>query len=116
MSICSCEFPLIIIDKRSGKDVEYISIPIEIVDEMGEIIMPEMSIVETEGLDGIVQEYMKVSWKKPHDKTSKYDVRGHIVVAGCPEDAIQCDAKSIFDVYHPINDWISDHVIELKNE
>jgi hypothetical protein len=78
--------------------------------------LPDMEVVETESLTGIIGTYMKVTWQEPHSGTKKYDVRGHIVVAGCPEDAQKCDVKSIYEVYHPIDEWISDHIIELKGK
>lgn len=116
MAICSCKFPLIIVDERDGKEVTYLGIPIETIDEMGEFNIPDLEVVETESLNGITGQYMKVTWQESHEKVNKYDVVGHIVTAGCPEDAIECDVKSIYEVYHPIDEWIDFHIVELKGE
>jgi hypothetical protein len=116
--ICVCKYPIILLDKRDGSDTEYFSIPFQVIsDEMeGEPFVPEMEVVETESLTGIIATFMKVVWKPSPPWAKKYDVVGHIVHAGCPEDAQKCDVKSIFEVYHPIDEWINEHVIELKGE
>lgn len=114
MTICSCKFPIIIIDSRDGKDTEYLSMPLEVIGDSGFDNIPDMEVVETESLTGIIGSYMKITWQEPPSTAKKYDVQGHIVVAGCPEEALQCDAKSIFVVYHPISEWIDGHIVELK--
>lgn len=111
------------IDNRDGKGTEYLSMPIEVIKE-GDILVPDMDYIETEGLDGIIRGYMKITWKKPaHNNVKKYDVVGHIVVAGCePSEMIledgkaQCDEKSIYEVYHPIEEWVEKHIIELGEQ
>jgi hypothetical protein len=114
--ICVCKYPIILLDNREGSDVEYFSLPFQVIsDEMeGEPFVPEMEVVKTESLTGIIGTYMKVTWKKAPSWAKKYDITGHIVLAGCPEDARKCDVKSIFEVYHPIDEWIQEHVIELN--
>lgn len=114
MTICSCRFPIILVDKRDGQDIEYISMPLEVLDSGFGDQLPEMEVVKAESLSGTVGQYMKVIWQEPHTKTRKYDVRGHIVVAGCSEDVLTCDAKNIYEVYHPIDEWIKDHTFELE--
>jgi hypothetical protein len=116
MAICSCKFPLIIVDERDGKEITYLGMPIETIEEMEEFGIPDLEVIETESLKGIIGQYMKVTWQKPREKAKKYDVVGHIVTAGCPEDALECDVKSIYEVYHPIDEWIDFHIIELKGK
>lgn len=119
-SICTCKFPLIIVDERDGKEIEYFAMPIETIQDgsggFDDSSLPDMEVVEAESLTGIIGTYMKVVWKEPHSGTSKYDVHGHVVVAGCPEDALECDAKNIYVVYHPIEEWIDHHIVELKKQ
>ena len=117
--ICSCEYPLLIVDDRSGKAIEYLAIPTEVIrnDMGGEPFEPVINTVETEGLDHVIRMYMAVVWKEPdHDGIKAYDVAGHIVYAGCSLENLQCDTKSIYVVLHPIDDWLSHHIIELKKE
>lgn len=111
-----------IIDNREGKGTEYLAVPIEII-KGGDIPVPEIDYEETEGLDGITREYVKVVWMKikDGDVVNKYDVVDHIVTAGClPEDASKgedghmvCTEKSIYTVLHPIKEFVEQHVIEL---
>lgn len=125
--ICSCHYPLIIIDERDkkivdGKEIgviEYLALPIEVIrnDMGGEPFEPSIDdeFHEIEGFDGIVRQYVKVTWKEPdHDGIKKYDVVGHIVQAGCPEDQLQCETKGIYAVYHPLEEWIEHHIVVLK--
>lgn len=120
--ICSCQFPLIIVDDRDGKEIEYFAMPIVTIQDEGRGFdnssLPDMEVVETESLTGIFGQYMKVTWQEPHDGAilKKYDVHGHIVTAGCPEYALQCDAKNIYEVYHPMEEWIEFHIVELKKK
>ena len=114
-AICSCKFPLIIVDERDGIEIEFFALPIETIKDgfgFGDTL-PDMEVVDAESLTGIIGTYMKVVWKEPHSGTKKYDVQGHIVVAGCSEDALECDVKNIYEVYHPIDEWIEYHIIEL---
>jgi hypothetical protein len=114
--ICSCRFPKLIIDKSYGdgdNTVIFYSIPIDVIDDMG-MVIPLMEEVEQLDLKGVVGRYMKVTWEEPHIDTKMYDVLGHLVVAGCSEDAQQCDVKSIYVVYHPILEWKENHIIDYK--
>ncbi len=122
--ICTCKFPLLIIDSRDGKgkEIEYLAMPIQTI-EGGDMSVPDIEYVETEGFDGITRGYISVTWKKVEkgDIVKKYDVVGHIVTAGCqPEDAskgedgmLVCDEKNIYVVLHPIEEWIDRHIIDL---
>lgn len=122
MAICTCKYPLIVIDERDSESVEYVSLPLEIADD-GIFYIPTIEYIKTEGLDGIIRDYVSVIWKKPADiDVSAYDVDGHVVIAGCeyPEEALEnerqrsCDKKSIFVVMHPMNEWIERHIIHLS--
>jgi hypothetical protein len=118
MTVCSCKYPLIIVDERDGKEITFLAMPLEVLEEdnrFGYDNIPDMEVVETESLTGIIGQYMKVTWKKAHSETKKYDVVGHIVIAGCEEGALQCDTKNIYEVYHPVDEWIKDHIVELKS-
>lgn len=111
-----------ILDKRDGQDVEYLAMPLEVI-EGGELPVPDIDTIETEGLDGIVRYYVSVTWKPvtPDMHLKKYDVVGHVVTAGCElsetiqgEDGLQCDSKSIYVVLHPIEEWVEKHIIEIS--
>lgn len=116
---------MMIIDKRDGQEVEYLAMPLEVIED-GEIPVPGIDILETEGLDGITRNYVAVTWKEvtPDLYTKKYDVVGHVVTAGCElseaskgEDGhLQCDSKDIYVVLHPIEEWIEKHIIDLPPE
>lgn len=102
MTVCSCLYPLHIVDKR-GMDnghssdhniendegaIEYLAIPQEVIDEMGgageKIRMPKIGMVTEDGVD-----YVKVAWADPSDAVVKrYDINGHIMVIGC--DSQKC--------------------------
>lgn len=117
MAICVCRYPLIIIDIRDGiKNIkEFISIPLEIID--GPFMpVPDMDVVEEKGFDGKIGKYMKVTWNSPLEGAKRYNINDHIVIAGCPEEDLQCDIKSIFVVYHPIDEWNAYHMLELKDK
>lgn len=121
--ICVCRYPLMIIDKRDGQEVEYLAMPLEVIED-GELPVPDIDVLETEDLDGITRHYVKVTWKEvtPGLHVKKYDVVGHIVTAGCElsnatkgEDGqLQCDSKGIYVVLHPVKEWIDRHVIEIS--
>jgi hypothetical protein len=114
--ICSCRFPKLIIDKSYGdgdNTVIFYGIPIDVMDDVG-INLPLMEEVEETSPAGKVGRYMKVTWEEPHVGTKMYEVLEHLVVAGCPEDAEQCDIKSIFVVYHPMKEWKEKHIIDYK--
>lgn len=118
--ICVCRYPLKIIDKRDedgdGKNgIEHISIPLSVIDnEMGgQAILP--IIEEDIEIDG--RKYTAVLWRElDHDNVKTYDVRDHIVIAGCEKEELQCDAKSIYSVFHPSEEWRKVHIVVLENE
>lgn len=115
MSICVCKYPLIIVDIRDGDIKEFISIPLEIADESF-IPIPDMEVVEEKGFDDKIGKYMKVTWNIPSGTPKRYNINEHIVLAGCPEEELQCSTKSIFEVYHPIDEWNAYHMLELKDK
>lgn len=112
-----------IIDKRDSQDIEYLAMPLEVIED-GEISVPDIDVLDTEGLDGIIRHYVAVTWKEvtPDLHVKKYDVVGHVVTAGCEiseaskgEDGhLQCDSKDIYVVLHPLEEWIDKHIIELS--
>lgn len=117
MTTCSCKYPLIILDERDGKEIQFLGMPLDVIGEgNGFDNLPDTEVVETESLTGIIGQYMKVTWQDPPESAKKYDVVGHIVVAGCPEEDLQCDTKNIYVVYHPISEWIDEHIVELKKK
>lgn len=105
MSICSCLYPLHIIDKRDVRDgldkdpIEYLAIPQEVIDELGlndndngngngngyrKIKIPKIKMVRDFGLDGVKRDYVKVIWADSGmAMTKRYDVNDHVVVVGC---------------------------------
>ena len=111
-----------IIDKRDAKEVEYIAMPLEVIED-GELPVPDIDVQEAEGLDGIIRNYVAVRWQDimPNMHTKKYDVVGHVVTAGCElseaskgEDGhLKCDSKNIYMVLHPLEEWMEKHVIEI---
>lgn len=123
--ICVCKFPLMVIDNRDDRSIEYIAMPIEVI-KNGDISVPEIEYEEVEGFDGIIKSYIAVKWQKIKDGdiVRKYDIVGHIVTAGCElsesskgEDGkLQCSEKSIYTVLHPAEEWVEQHVIELPPE
>lgn len=120
--ICICKYPLLVIDNRDGKGVEYVAMPIEAIKE-GDIPIPDIDYEETEGLDGIVRGYISVTWQKVKDGdiVKKYDVVSHVVTAGCQleeaskgEDGkLVCNDKNIYVVLHPVQEWVEQHIVEL---
>lgn len=103
-----------------GKGIDFIAVPFDAIEDR-QIYVPDTEVIEQE-VDGIVRLYMVVMWKEPIDEyVKKYDVRGHIFVAGCEpshlkeneEGKLQCDEKSIFITMHPIDEWVDHHIVEL---
>ena len=96
--------------------------PIEIIKD-GDMPIPDIEYEKTEGLDGIIRDYIAVTWQKVKDGdvVKKYDVNSHVVTAGCQlgeaskeEDGkLACDEKNIYVVLHPIEEWIEQHIVEL---
>lgn len=114
--ICTCKFPILVKDMRNGIAEEMIifyGIPLDVITDVG-TEPPEMEIVDKVSPSGIKGKYMKVTWLEPHSATSEHEVIDHIVVAGCEEGVELCDDKSVYIVYHPIEEWYARHVIEVK--
>lgn len=126
MAICVCRYPKILTDKTDGLNSEYICIPVEIVDG-DSIPIPQIEPVKEMDLDESLRKFINendfdnksknwiiVKWNKPSNVAKKYKINNnHIVIAGCPEDQLACDVKSIYEVYHPVDEWYSDHMIEI---
>lgn len=116
MTICVCKYPLIVTDSRDGEDKVFVSLPLEILDGT-EVPIPDIEVVEEKDFNDKMAKYMMVKWQSIVPKnTKRYNVNEHIVLAGCPEDQLSCDTKSIFAVYHPIDEWNAYHMIELKGK
>lgn len=134
MSICSCLYPLHIIDTRDGGEhdpIDYLAIPQEVIDEMGGIIkIPKIKKVVEEDLDGVERDWVKVIWADSTGAfTKKYDVNDHIAVLGCDDVKrlkkckiggkgshkckLGCEEKEVYEVLHPIEEWYSHHIIEI---
>ncbi len=117
---CPCKFPIFIVDNRDGEDIEYMGFPTDYIEEVnGKIDSPEFEEVEEEGFDGNKHKYMAVLWQDPEDaNTKKYDVAGHIVIAGCRAETdgkqIVCKKKELFVVLHPLGEWEEYHKVRLK--
>ncbi len=117
--VCPCKFPLVFVDTRNGKDIEYIAIPGEDFENMDEVSKPEFHQMIEDGPDGESHKYMAVLWKDPHNAvTKKYDVDNHIVIAGCnakyANEGLQCKRKELYVVLHPIDEWKEHHRIAIK--
>jgi hypothetical protein len=126
-----------IVINRDSQDIKFLAIPMSTIEERGlQSEIPEIEMVdhETNLSDGtaIVRQFMKIVWLKISDEsTKKYDVRGHIFIAGCkPSDMIKekeldlegkekevlhCSEKGIFVVLHPIDEFLEKHIVELEN-
>lgn len=106
-----------ITDKRFGSSDVFISIPLEVIGDGIEIPIPDMEIVDEIGFDNIKRKYMRVRWQDDIPSWAKrYNVNDHIVIAGCAEDKLSCDTKSIFEVFHDVNEWNEYHMIDLSEE
>lgn len=117
--VCPCMYPLVFIDDRDGDNISYISIPDEVLEEEGGVDYPEFEEVKEEGFDGKMHDYMAVIWKDSKNAiTKKYDVNEHIVVAGCDARSdgkkMKCKKKELYMVLHPIDEWISYHIVSIK--
>lgn len=122
--VCICKYPLMVTDKRNGENVEYLAMPLEIIDS-GIIPVPDIEIQNAEGLDGVTRRYVAIKWKDitPDLHIKKYDVVDHVVFAGCElsealkekDGEFRCDAKSIYKVLHPFEEWEKNHLIEISS-
>ena len=117
--VCVCRYPLVFIDTRNGDSISYISIPEEVFEDEGGIDNPEFEEIAEEGFDGEMHDYMAVIWKNPEDAiTKKYDVNEHIVISGCDASTdgkkMKCKKKELYVVLHQIQEWIDNHIIEIK--
>lgn len=130
---------------RDGQDIKFLAIPMKTISDKtrsrelglgdGTDIIPEIEMVDHETVlsDGssIVRQFMKVVWLKVTDEfVKKYDVRGHIFVAGCKpseiikekefddlegkeKEVLHCSEKGIFVVLHPIDEFLEKHIVDL---
>lgn len=117
--VCPCRFPLVFLDNRDGDNISYISIPEDVFEDEGSIDNPKFEEVTEEGFDKKTHDYMAVIWKDPKNAiTKKYDVNDHIVIAGCDASSdgkkMKCKKKELYMVLHPIDEWISYHIVTIK--
>lgn len=115
MVICVCKYPIMITDKRFGSSDVFLSMPLEVIGDGIEIPIPDMEVVDEVGFDNIKRKYMKVKWQEVPSVAKRYNVNEHIVMAGCQEDQLSCDTKSIFSVSHPLDEWNEIHMVELTD-
>lgn len=117
--------------KIDGQDVKFLAIPFDTVAER-DIDIPEIEMVEHDipiglaGSDFITKNFVKLIWKKPTDEfTKKYEVQGHIVVAGCKHsetikvdeegtEKLKCTEKEIFSVLHPADEFLNQHIMDIE--
>lgn len=138
MTICTCLYPLHIVDKRDSIDgeepIEYLAIPQEVIDEMGDKIkVPKIEMVKEDGFD-----YVKVVWADPSISgamTKRYSVNDHIMVVGCDspkckirpgrsghskskskssKSECKCEEKEVYTVLHPLEEWHTHHIVEVR--
>ncbi len=144
--------------KREGRDIKFIAMPFETLKERGiEVPQSEMVDHEVPLSDGtyITKPFMKLTWQKilnfcgltgsnsigsstGSDSTGsdcyhirKYDVKGHIVSAGChlsetikekkfdeiegkEKEVLRCaNDKDIYVALHPIDEFLESHIEEI---
>lgn len=126
-----------IVINRDEQDFKFLAIPMKTISERGlESIIPEIEVVDHESIlsDGstIVRQFVKVVWTKITDEiVKKYDVKGHIFIAGCKSsemvkekefdyfgkenEVLRCSDKGIFVVLHPIDEVLEKHIVELES-
>lgn len=126
-----------IVINRDGQDIKFLAIPMKTISERGlESEIPEIEMVDHDSIlsDGsiIVRQFMKVGTSKITDEfVKKYDVRGHIFIAGCKpsemvkekefdyfgkeKEVLRCSEKGIFTVFHPIDEFLEKHIVELES-
>jgi len=144
MTVCSCLYPLHVVDKRGmeiGDDsddaIEYFAMPQEVVDEMGgnegKIRIPKIETVKETDFDGIKRDYVKVIWADPSGAmTKRYDINDHIMVIGCDspkckirdgkkrsgrsghKSGCKCEEKEVYTVLHPLEEWHTHHIVEVR--
>lgn len=133
------DFEIVIV--RDGSDIKFRAMPMKTMDSRGpefraEDIIPESEMVDHEVMlsDGstIVKQFMKLKWVPTTDEfLKKYDVKGHIFVAGCKPselvkekevdlegketEVLKCSEKGIFSVLHPIDEYLEKHIAELES-
>lgn len=109
---------------RDDQDIKFLAVPFKGIAERG-VDIPDIEIVDHES-DGVVKQFMKVTIIKIEKGTytKKYEVKGHIFVAGCElsetndsdksEEAPKCIDKLVYEILHPIDEFIEKHIVELK--
>jgi hypothetical protein len=142
-SICVCKFPIWMYGKNNK---EYFAIPVDVAEEKGIQQRADLGDLEIKvdiegqdtkflavGLHGeyITKQFAKVTWKKPavDSYTKKYEVKGHIVIAGCKhsetskmfdeaegKEKLQCTEKEIFSVLHPIEEFLNEHIGDIEQD
>lgn len=129
---------------RDEQDIKFLAIPFKDIAERG-VDIPDIEIIDNES-DGVIKQFMKVTIIKvgKGTYTKKYDVRGHIFVAGCefsetikssdkseaqsterseveraPDEsrgeAPKCADKLVYEILHPIDEFIEKHIVDLNN-
>ncbi len=102
---CPCSYPLII----KYDDIISITLPLDEFETRDIIEIPEITTAWKKG-----KKWIKVQWNKDiHNKLKEYNVAEHIVIAGCDKNEITCNTKSIYEVYHPIEEWEKYHIIDI---
>jgi len=134
-----------IVINRDGQDIIFLAMPMKTLNSSSrgrdpefriEDIIPESKMVDHEVMlsDGttIVKQFMKLIWVPTTDEfLKKYDVKGHIFVAGCKPsglvkekitdlegkevEVLKCSEKGIYSVLHPLDDYLEKHILELES-
>lgn len=116
--VCPCRYPILIIDKRDdeGYDEGY-----DEEDHITYIAVPE-GITNLPLCIHVKDDFVVVKWKhiQSHDHVKEYETNEHIVIAGCSSPIemkngqLKCDDKDIYEVSHPIDDWLDDHIRDIS--
>lgn len=129
--VCPCRYPILLIkdgilyisfplDFLEGSDlIEYLDIAFPFEHKgIGFLAFPLEGIEKSKDIPRIYDEthdgkdWKVVQWKpKMHPGVKMYHVVDHEVYAGCEEDKIECDAKSIFETWHPKEEWDKEHIL-----
>jgi hypothetical protein len=117
---------------RDDQDIKFLAIPFETVSER-DVEIPDIEIVDHES-GGVIKQFMKVTIIKvgKGTYTKKYDVKGHIFIAGCEfsdtiknmesdnmksdskeSESPKCIDKLIYEILHPIDEFIEKHIVEI---